>query len=110
MGCAQRVTVREKCVDDMVHFQAVPITNMVQDKEIEIDDNISVPYEEMYNRHRKFHERIDQLAEVQICHVGQESYAGIQVRNLSIGPMCVRCLREISNHRFSARNHMDLGT
>ena len=54
MGDAQRVTVREQRVDDMVQFQAVPITNMVRDKEIEIDDNISVPSEEMYTRHRKF--------------------------------------------------------
>ena len=69
MGDTQRVTVREKRVDDMVQFQTIPITNMVWDKEIEIDDNISVPSEEMYTRHRKFCEQIDQLAEVQMCHV-----------------------------------------
>ena len=37
---AQCVMVRDQHVDDMVQFQAVPITNMVRDKEIEIDDNI----------------------------------------------------------------------
>ena len=44
---------------------------MVGEWGIEIDDNISVPSEEMYTRHRKFHERIDQLAEVQMCHVSK---------------------------------------
>ena len=63
----------------MTDAQAVPNTNMVPHKEIEIDDNISVPFEEMYTRHHKFHERIDQLAEVQMCHVCLDSYAGIQV-------------------------------
>ena len=29
MRDAQRVTVREQCVDDMVQFQAVPIYNMI---------------------------------------------------------------------------------
>ena len=29
---------------------------------VEMDDNISIPYEEMYTRHHKFHERIDRLA------------------------------------------------
>ena len=110
MGDAQCVTVIEKHVYDMVQFQAVPITNMVWDKEVEIDDNISVPFEEIDTRHKKIHEWIDQLAEVQMCHVCQESYAGIQVCNSSTCPMCVRCLREGSNHRFSTRNHMDLGT
>ena len=43
----------------VIDAQAVPNTNMVPHKEIEIDDNISVPSEEMYTRHRKFHERID---------------------------------------------------
>ena len=55
----------------------------------------------MYTRHHKFCERIDQLAEVQICHVCEESYGGIEVCNSSIGPMCVRCLREGYNHKFS---------
>ena len=64
----------------------------------------------MYTRHRKFPEQIDQLAEVQMCHVCLESYAGLQVRNTSIGPMCVQCLREGSNHIFLATNHMDPGT
>ena len=36
---------------------------------IEMDDNISVPSEEMYTRHHKFHEWIDRLAEVQMCHL-----------------------------------------
>ena len=51
----------------MVQFQAILITNMVWDKEIEIDDNILVPSEKMYTIHQKFHERIDQLVEVQMC-------------------------------------------
>ena len=34
---------------------------------VEIHDNISVPSEEMYTIHQKFRERIDQLAEVQMC-------------------------------------------
>ena len=45
-----------------------------------------------------------------MCHVCLESYAGIQVRNKSTCPMCVQCLQERSNHRFSAMNHMDPGT
>ena len=36
--------------------QEVPNTNMVPHKEIEIDNNILVPFEEMYTRHHKFHE------------------------------------------------------
>ena len=63
----------------------------------------------MYTRHRKFSERIYQLAEVQLCHPRQGSYAGIQVCNSSTGPMCMQCLREGPNHRFLARNHMDPG-
>ena len=109
VGDAQRVTVRGQRVDDMVRFQTVLITNMVRDKEIEINGNILVPSEEMYTRHRKFRERIDQFAEVQMCHVCQESYAGVHIRNTSTGPMCLRCLREGSNHRFSAASHMDPG-
>ena len=65
-------------------------------------DNISIPSEEMYTRHRKFRERIDQLAEFQVCHVCQESYVGIKVHNSSTDLMCMRCLRERSDHRFSA--------
>ena len=143
--------VNEQCVDDMVQFQAVLITNMIpnvdrqkqyqkikldeltaQEQEeqrkrnvdrqktyrerklkqleerrnlnghaqcgkikeqgVEMDNIISVPSEEMYTTHRKFRERIDRLAEVQMCHVCLESYAGIQVRNTSTGPMCMRCL------------------
>ena len=53
----------------VIDAQAIPNTNMVPHKEIEIDDNISVPSEEMYTRHRKFHERIEQFVEAQICHV-----------------------------------------
>ena len=64
----------------MTDAQVVPNTNMVPHKEIEIDDNISVPSKEMYTRHRKFRERIDQFAEVQMCHVCQESYAGVHIR------------------------------
>ncbi len=30
--------------------------------------------------------------------------------NTNTGPMCMRCRREGTNHRFSARNHMDPGT
>ena len=45
-----------------------------------------------------------------MCHVYQESYIGIQVRNTNTCPMCVRCLREGTNHRFLAKNHMDQGT
>ena len=81
----------------------------IKEQGVEMDDNISVPSEEMYTTHRKFRERIDRLAEVQMCHVYLESYARIQVHNTSIGPMCMRCLREGSNHRFSATNHMDPG-
>ena len=44
-----------------------------------------------------------------MCHVCHESYARIQVRNTNIGPMCMRCLQEGSNHRFLATNHMDPG-
>ena len=82
----------------------------VEERGVEMEDNISVPSEEVYTRHRKFHERIDRLAEVQICHVCLESYVGIQVRNTSTGPMCMRFLREGSNHIFSATNHIDPGT
>ena len=45
-----------------------------------------------------------------MCHVCHESYVGIQVRNTNTGPMCVRCLKDRTNHRFSARNHMDPGS
>ena len=93
----------------MTDAQVVPNTNMVPHKDIEIDNNILVPYEEMYTRHRKFHEPIDQFTEVQMCHVCQESYVGVHIRNTSIGPMCLQCLREGSNHRFSVANHMDPG-
>ena len=93
----------------MTDAQAVPNTNMVPHKEIEIDDNISVPSKQIYTRHRKFRERIDQFAEVQMCHVFQESYAGVHIHNTSTGPMCLRCLREGSNHRLSVANHMDQG-
>ena len=47
------------------------------------------------------------LAEVHMCHFYHESHVGIQVRNTSIGPMCVICLREGTNHRIPGRNHMD---
>ena len=93
----------------LTNAQAVPNTNMVPHKEIEIDDNISVPSEEMYTRHRKFHERIDQFPKVKMCHVFQESYGGVHIRNKSTGPMCLRCLREGSNHIFLVTNHMDPG-
>ena len=73
----------------MTDAQAVPNTNMVPHKEIEIDKNIPVPSEEMYTRHCKFCERIDRLEEVQMCHVFLESYDGIQVRNTITGPMCM---------------------
>ena len=73
----------------MTDAQAIPNTNMVPHKEIEIDDNISVTSEQMYTTHRKFRERIDQFAEVQTCHVCQESYAGVHIRNTSTGPMCL---------------------
>ena len=76
----------------MTDSQVIPNTNMVPHKEIEIDDNILVPSEEMYTRHCKFCELIDRLAKVQMCHVCLESYAVIQVRNTSTGPMCMRCL------------------
>ena len=42
MEYAQRVMVREQHVVDMVQFQVVPITNMIQDHEIEIDDRYNV--------------------------------------------------------------------
>ena len=69
--------------------QVIPNTNMVPHKEIEIDDNISVPYEEMYTRHHKFRELIDQFAEVQVCHVYQESYARVHICNTSTTPTCL---------------------
>ena len=61
----------------------------IREQGVEMDDNILVPSEEMYTTHRKFRERIDRLAEVQMCHVCLESYAGIQVCNTSTGPMCM---------------------
>ena len=45
-----------------------------------------------------------------MCHVYHESYARIQVCIINTGPMCVRCLRERTNHIFSAKNHIDQGT
>ena len=45
-----------------------------------------------------------------MCHVCHESHDGIQVCIINTGPMCVWCLRERTNHRFSAKNHIDQGT
>ena len=59
--------------------------------------------------HSKFRDRNDRLADVQICHVCEESYSRIQVHTTNIGTMCMRCKREGSHHRFSADNHMNLG-
>jgi hypothetical protein len=59
--------------------------------------------------HQKFHDRIDRLAQVQMCHVCEESYVGIQVFNTNTGPMCMRCRREGTHHIFSSHNHMDPG-
>ena len=56
-----------------------------------------------------FMTEFDLLAEVQMCHFYHESHVGIQVRNTNIGPMCVICLREGTNHRIQGRNHMDRG-
>ena len=61
----------------------------IKEQGVEMDDNISVPFEEMYTRHHKFCERIDQLAEVQMCHVYHEPYVGIQVCNTNKCPMFV---------------------
>jgi hypothetical protein len=58
--------------------------------------------------HQKFRYRIDRLAQIQMCHVCDESYVRIQVFN--IGPKCMRCRREGTYHRFSAQNHMDPGS
>ena len=45
-----------------------------------------------------------------MCHFYHESHVGIQVRNTNMGPICVRFLREGTNHRIPGRNHMDPGT
>ena len=92
---AQRVDERERKLNQLgekrnLNGDAEHVT--VEERGVEMDDNISVPSEEMYTRHCKFREQIDRLAEVQMCHVCMESYAGIQVRNSSIGPMCMRSL------------------
>ena len=62
---------------------------MVRDEEIQTMDNVSIPFEEMKIRHRRFHDRIDRLVEVQMCHVCQESYDGIQVFKKNTSPMCI---------------------
>ena len=40
-------------------MEEVTNANMAWDEEIQIDNNVSVPSEEMNIRHRKFHDRID---------------------------------------------------
>ena len=57
--------------------------------------------------HRKFHYRIDQLANVQTCNLCEESYARIQVVNTNTSPMSMRCKKERTRHTFSTQNHMD---
>lgn len=59
---------------------------------------------------QKFRDKIDKLAKVQVRHVCEESYAGIHVLNSNNGPMCMRCKREGTRHRFSSQNHMDPGS
>ena len=71
----QHVTLAEK--NDVgnveeVQIQEVRTTNMVRDEEIQTMYNVSIPFEEMKIRHRRFHDRIDRLIEVQMCHVCQE--------------------------------------
>jgi hypothetical protein len=46
-------------------------------EEIQIEDNIPNAFQDMDIAHQKFHDRIDRLAEVQMCHVCEESYVGI---------------------------------
>jgi len=67
---APRVTLAEiNNVENVeeVQMEEVPIANLVIDEEIQIDDNVFVSFEEMNIRHRKFRDRIDRLAEVQMC-------------------------------------------
>ena len=59
---------------------------------------------------KNFMTEFDLIAEVQMCYFYHESHVGIQVRNTNTGPLCVRCLREGTNHRIPGRNHMDPGT
>ena len=110
---AQCVTLTKKNDAENVEeiqMEEVPNANMFWDEEIQVDNNVSVRNEEMNIRHKKFHDRIDWLGEFQRCHVCHESYVGIQVFRTNTGPMCMHCRREGTNHKFSTRNHMDLGT
>ena len=54
---------------------------MVLKQDIQIEDNMSLSYEEINTRHQRFHDRIDQLSKVQMSHLCQESYLVIQVHN-----------------------------
>lgn len=68
-----------------------------------------VSHEDEVAIHKKFRERIDKLGHIQMCHVCEESYLGIQVVNTDTGPMCTRCKKEGNRHRFSSGNHMNPG-
>ena len=59
--------------------------------------------------HKIFHETIDKLGHIQMCHVCEESYHGIQVVTTNTWPMCTRCKSECTRHIFSSQNHMNLG-
>ena len=87
---------------EKIQMKEVPNDNMVWDEEIQIDNNVSVPSKEMHIRHRKFHNKIDWLGEVQMCHACQDPYAKIQVFRTNTIPMCMRCRREWTNHIFSS--------
>ena len=95
---------------EKIQMKEVPNANMVRDEEIQIDNNVSIPSKEMHIRHRKFHNKIDWLGEVQMCHACQDPYAKIQVFRTNTCQMCMCCTRERTNHKLSAHNHMDPGT
>jgi len=44
--------------------------------------------------HQKIHDRIDRLAQIQICYVWKDSYARIHIFKTNTIPICMRCERE----------------
>ena len=84
--------------------------HMVLDHEqLHTMSNVPISHEYEVIAHKKFRERIDKFAHIQMCHVCDESYPGIQVVTTNTGPMCTRCKKEGSRHRFSSQNHMNPG-
>lgn len=63
--------------------------------------------ENMIAVHKIFREKIDSLLVVQMCHICQESYLGIQVLRDCKGPVCRQCKNERGSHHFSGYNNMD---